>query len=209
MEATPPVAVALLLSLLTLLAGGWSVSAYTSAHNQTVGYEGTAAVFGHFCFALGLFLIPGCIAARMLMSSAAEAVASGLLGPVGRQAGANVQALHYGKARALAAKGCTIAAAREFRRYYEENPGEPKPLFAAATLLTRKKFYDEAEKMYRDILSAFDRDAGVWSEAACLLANLLETERRNKAAAEQVLRELALRAPRTEPGRAALQRLSA
>lgn len=114
----------------------------------------------------------------------------------------------YSKARALVKQEQVIAAVRQYRRYFEENPKEPEPLFEAAGVLAKKKRVKEAIGILREIRDQFVKDDAVWVRATFLLAELHQNNAGNNKAAQALLKEIVQRAPRTQYGRDANERLT-
>lgn len=113
----------------------------------------------------------------------------------------------YGKARAKARGADIQGATREYHRYFDAKPTIPDPLFAAARLLTQCQRYREAENTLRQIAERFENDLPVWTEAAYLCANLLDTELADRPAANILYREVLHRAPKSDQARLAAERL--
>ena len=113
----------------------------------------------------------------------------------------------YGRARAKATAGDIRGAVREYRRYFEEEPRMPTPLFAASILLESRGEYAEASRIYREIMQVFAKQVPVWAEAGLRLSALYENHLNNRPAAVELLRSIAARAGNPEQGKVAKDRL--
>jgi len=100
----------------------------------------------------------------------------------------------YKRAWAMAHKGNTAVAVRLFRKYYEEDPTVPDPLFYMAQLLSHDQRHMEALQRYGEIMRRFARDESVWARAAFDCADLYELKLRQYDRARHLLESIVQRA---------------
>jgi tetratricopeptide (TPR) repeat protein len=113
----------------------------------------------------------------------------------------------FSRARALARQGNVNEALKEYRGYFEENPGSATPLFEAAQFLEEQRRYGQCVGYYREIMKTFEHQKGVWAEASVRLAAIFSDYLNDWKQAEPILNEVAKTVPRTEQARQARERL--
>jgi tetratricopeptide (TPR) repeat protein len=113
----------------------------------------------------------------------------------------------FSRARALARQGNVNEALKEYRGYFEENPGSATPLFEAAQFLEEQRRYGQCVGYYREIMKTFEHQKGVWAEAGVRLATIFSDYLNDWKKAEPILNEVAKTVPRTEQARQARERL--
>ncbi len=113
----------------------------------------------------------------------------------------------YGKARVFREKGQLKEALEQYWKYFYENPKNPAPLFAAVTMFLADGKVDDAEEILRSVMDHFEKDNAVWCDAAFQLANITETQKQDKKAANALMRSIVKRSPHSELGHLAGARL--
>lgn len=113
----------------------------------------------------------------------------------------------YSLAQSLAARGNIAGALAQYEQYYTDEPKNPKPLLEAYRLLYRIDRRDEGARYLRRIMKDFEKNTGVWAQAATELANYLQNDAGNPDGAQHVLKEIVRKAGPTEYGRLAQARL--
>ncbi len=130
-------------------------------------------------------------------------VADGLWMPETGNAGPE----RYGKMRSLLMQGDTSGAMRECLEAYQRDTKKPDALFCGAALFSGRGFYGDAETLYRQIMNRFSADAGVWLRAAWELSTMLEEGAGRRNDAILLWRQIVRRAPKSEAGRQAGNKL--
>jgi len=156
------------------------------------------------CLGIAIYYYPIVLSTFMLTGMFSEMMVGSLYG----SSLLGATRTNFGKAEAMALEGGIIAAARLFRKYYEEDPKVPTPLFRAAWLLAEHKIYPESEKMYRDIMKLFEKNTRIWAEAGFRLAELYFEKMDRKEDSLDVLREILRRARHGEDRRRAAETLT-
>ena len=113
----------------------------------------------------------------------------------------------YSKAKARAKEGDVSGALSEYRRYFEENPKRPAPLFAAAAFLEQVGRFEQAVAYYREIAKTFETNTIIWSEATLRLADTLDNHLDMPKRAEEDWRGILKRARGTSQAKMASERL--
>jgi tetratricopeptide (TPR) repeat protein len=113
----------------------------------------------------------------------------------------------YSKARAHTKQGDIQGALREYRRYFEENPKRPAPLFAAATMLETKNLFEQAASYYREITVKFESNTAIWSEATLRHGDVLSNHLDMDKKAEELWRGILKRARGSSQAKMASERL--
>lgn len=120
---------------------------------------------------------------------------------------ARKQETDFSRAKALAAKGDVEGAIAEYRRHYRNDPTNARPLFQAYRLLYTKNRREEGATILREIMRSFNDNPDTWARAATELANYLQNDKRESAAARKVLHQIIKKAPKTKYGHLAHGRL--
>ncbi len=154
------------------------------AAGGTVNHQGPVLI--RLSLALIFFVPPGYFMGQFVAGLLAGRAVDALYGSTVL----TVPTSRYGKAFALAKQNASIAAAREFRAYFDANPDVPDPLFHAARTLEDAKYHREAAQHYRDILRAFEKKPPIWAEAAHRLAELYAFKMNKKPEARALLRKV-------------------
>ncbi|HEO72279.1 MAG TPA: hypothetical protein ENN80_13545 [Candidatus Hydrogenedentes bacterium] len=90
-------------------------------------------------------------------------------------------------------EGDVDGALREYVRYYDRQPDDPEPLFAAAEMLEGAAAYGKAATLYSQIMDRFDGDTA-WARAARGLVAVREHHLHDPAGAEEIRAQIAARA---------------
>ncbi|MBI5092712.1 MAG: hypothetical protein HZB26_09765 [Candidatus Hydrogenedentes bacterium] len=197
----PRLGAALLCLGLVLTVGAAIVAPF--AMKASPGPLGSAPVPLKLLFGLGVFLPSLWITGRMT-GLAAAAHFDEFLHRVNAE---HRHSMDYGKARARERGGDVEGALREYRKYFQDHPSIPEPLFSAAQLLAHRRRFSEAEAVLREICARFRKDPAVWTEATYRLANLLDADIGDKPAATALFREIIRVAGKSEQARLAAERL--
>lgn len=113
----------------------------------------------------------------------------------------------FSRARALGNEENINGALKEYRKYYEENPKRPTPLFAAAQFLESMGRYTQARDYYEEINEDFHKNRIVWAESSLRLASLYHNDLDEREESETILRKVLFRMRGLEQGKIASQRL--
>lgn len=113
----------------------------------------------------------------------------------------------FSKARARAVEGDSEAALREYRKYFDREPDNPAPLFAAALYMEKEARPKDAVPFYQEIMRRFNKHRIIWSEAALRLSAVYEHSLKEPKTAERILRMVMTRARGLEQARLACSRL--
>lgn len=157
---------------------------------------------------MAMLVLPGlppmALSGWLLLDASSRGTAEALYGlDTGKPAASD-----YSKARALAKQEQVIAAVRQYRRYFDEDPKEPAPLFEAAQLLAKRKRVLDATALLEEIRKIFDKDDAVWVRATFNLAELNQHRARRGKTASDLLKEIMRRMPQTQYARDANERLT-
>ena len=98
-------------------------------------------------------------------------------------------------------------ALREYRKYFEENPKVPTPLFAAALYLEQQKEYAVAACFYREIMEKFVKNKPIWAEGCLRLATLSARHLHDSRTADALLHEVMRRARNLKQAKAAAEQV--
>lgn len=98
-------------------------------------------------------------------------------------------------------------ARKEYRQCFDNNPADPRPLFAMAEMFEESNQHDEAIRVYRTIVARFAAEDVSWSRAAIRLSELVRETLYDEGAADTLLKEIVRRLPDSTIGRAANARL--
>lgn len=172
------------------------------------------AIAAHFAASLAIFG-PDLLGAGMPLHVAASVV-GGLL-PVmaalwmlsASWVGANTNAIHgwdrrtpysalendWSRARSMKRNRDFAGAMRQYRRYFEENPICPRPLFEAELMLESERHYERALDLLREILRRFGDNDVHWVEAIYRMAHVLEVQQRDFETSHYLLRKIIERCP--------------
>jgi hypothetical protein len=101
----------------------------------------------------------------------------------------------WGRARTLKRQRDVVGALRQYRRYFNEYPGCPRPLFEAELMLESERCFEEALDLLREILRRFGDDDIHWVEATYRLAHVLEVYYRDFETSHYLLRKVIDRCP--------------
>ncbi len=138
------------------------------------------------CLGLLIYSFPiylgGCMVAGMLSEMTVAALMGSSLGQAPR--------VSYGKAVALAKQSSPLAAVRQYRKYFDEDPKVPTPLFRAAELLEERQQYNDAERMYKEIMHLFEKQTRAWGEAGFRLSELYEQKMDMQTESVKLLMEI-------------------
>lgn len=113
------------------------------------------------------------------------------------------------QARRLAKRGQTDQALDLFRRFAQDHPDEPRPLFEAASALEIAERYTESAAELQKIVHKFGENDSTWGEAALRLATLQENYFGDVEAARAILKEVLGRLMGTQFTQLARERLQA
>lgn len=206
----PPYWLVALYASLVVIIGGYVVFNYVFyAVDRRVGMAVTFGVgYGgamiRLCGSL-LFFIPAIYSSAFMV---AEAVADFFTSFNQKSTVFAPSPTGYGRAWKFAREGSVVAAVREFRKYFEEEPTIPAPLFGAAQLLQDKGQYNEAAAIYEEIRTKFFRITHVWVEATFRLSELRHQQMNDLPAAIILWRELTRRVSKdSKTGQMAAHRL--
>jgi len=191
--------IALVLLFVVIAVGVPGVFGITSAAVRAFGYGGLVGL----CTGLAIYFPPIAIACMHFLDVFTKSTVTGLF-----LAGLSSPApSRYGKARKRAIEGDIEGALGEFWNYHRRNPKDPGPLLCAVAMFEKHNRFEEAAAVWRDILRVYQDNKTTWGEAALRLADLLEHHLDDSKAAQHLLREIQRRAPYSEPGRLATERL--
>lgn len=109
----------------------------------------------------------------------------------------------FSRARSLASRNDISGATAQYQRYFEDDPRDAAPLFAAASLLQQYERFDEAAAVLREVMQAFSADDDAWTRAAYELATLFRMQLDEPQAARYLYHQIIKRHPRSEFGRLA------
>lgn len=152
---------------------------------------------------MALFVIGGLppivLAIHMVMNTVVNSTVDGMYS---WHNGASVATYDLTRARQMVAVGDFAGALREYLRRYEEDPGNPEALFAAAALLESLGRFTEAAFTYRRIIGTFPRSSTSWLNAVNQLA-MLRMRRCDGEHAKALCREVVYEDFYPRPGRLA------
>ncbi len=152
-----------------------------------------------------LGFVPSIVYARFFLEAVSSGSAEALFG---LNTGLKLES-DFSKAKALERGGNVEGAIDQYRRYFREDPTSPQALFAIGLLQTKEGQHNDAADTYRQIVGKFREDDDVWARASFLLAELLEMYLHDKAAGQNLLRQILKRAPKTKYAGFARSRLMA
>ncbi len=157
-------------------------------------------LFAIVCAVLGaVFLLSAFL--PMLTNSLASTTVDAAFGGMNANNQPMRLASDLSRARLFADNNDIDAAVREYRRYFNSEPGNAEPLLQAAHLLRQAKRHDEALEMFREALPLAWHNTAAWSGAAFHLADLLLRQYSDIQGARHLLREIVHRVPDSPLGR--------
>jgi tetratricopeptide (TPR) repeat protein len=109
----------------------------------------------------------------------------------------------FSRARALANRNNIDGAAAQYRSYFDDDPHDAAPLFAAVSLLQQHQRFEEAAAVLREVMGSFQRDDQIWTRAAYELATLFRMHLDEPQTARYLYHQIIKRRPRSELGRLA------
>jgi hypothetical protein len=101
----------------------------------------------------------------------------------------------WGRARSMKRRRDVVGALRQYRRYFNENPVCPRPLFEAELMLEAERCYEEALELLREILRLFGANDLHWVEAVYRMAHVLEIHCHDYETSHYLLRKIIERCP--------------
>lgn len=158
---------------------------------------------------LAVFILAGVPTVALYVDMVMAEVVSNLVdGLFGWRPGQGLMPSDLSRARTLAKRNDVAGAVREYQRYYDETPKDPRPLFAAAALLESRGDFVRARNILREIMEHFQLNDAVWGEAAYRLAGIEDGAMRDRPSANALWREICRRTPNSEVGGQASERLA-
>ena len=104
----------------------------------------------------------------------------------------------WSRARSMKRRRDIVGALRQYRRYFNENPVCPRPLFEAELMLEAEQCYDEALDLLREILRRFGANDIHWVEAVYRMAHVLEIHCHDYETSHYLLRKIIERCPNSD-----------
>lgn len=111
------------------------------------------------------------------------------------------------RARSMKRRRDVVGALRQYRRYFNDNPVCPRPLFEAELMLESERCYDDALDLLREILRHFGDDDVHWVEAVYRLSHVLEIHYHDFETSHYLLRKIMDRCPDSDYAAFALRLL--
>ena len=187
----PPLLLAVLYPTAAVAAGICTVTAFLreSAHWFVVpeGPLAAAAVTIHHAIRLALALLifaPPIIYSGLMLNGL---IAQFLVDTVFKSSIVTRPRSCYKRAWSLAHEGRVTEAIHLFRKYYEEDPSVPDPLFYLADMLNHQQRPMEALQRYGEIMRTFEKQEKIWARAAFSCAELYEIKLHNPERARDLL----------------------
>lgn len=101
----------------------------------------------------------------------------------------------WSRARSMKRRRDVVGALRQYRRYFNDNPVCPRPLFEAELMLETERCYEDALDLLREILRRFGHNDVHWVEAVYRLSHVLEIHYRDYETSHYLLRKIIERCP--------------
>ena len=101
----------------------------------------------------------------------------------------------WSRARSMKRSRDVAGAFRQYRRYFNDNPVCPRPLFEAELMLETERCYNEALDLLREILRRFGHDEVHWVEAVYRLSHVLEVHYHDYETSHYLMRKIIERCP--------------